>query len=94
MCSGDADAVSVGVTTTPEDDRLTARPVDDAGMEMLEPMRPHRHRVVLFRSKPAAWRVSRAAGPAAGTKSSGAVGSLTGARSVRRPTSPDGFRRR
>ncbi len=46
---GDADAVSVGDYHIPKmiGWTLVGRPVDDAGMlELLEPMRPHRHRVV------------------------------------------------
>ncbi|OBI93653.1 3-methyladenine DNA glycosylase [Mycobacterium alsense] len=46
---GDADAVSVGDYHIPKmiGWTLLGRPVDDAGMlELLEPMRPHRHRVV------------------------------------------------
>jgi 3-methyladenine DNA glycosylase/8-oxoguanine DNA glycosylase len=46
---GDADAVSVGDYHVPKmvGWTLLGRPVDDAGMlELLEPMRPHRHRVV------------------------------------------------
>ncbi|OBI88367.1 DNA-3-methyladenine glycosylase family protein [Mycobacterium asiaticum] len=46
---GDADAVSVGDYHVPKmiGWTLIGRPVDDAGMlELLEPMRPHRHRVV------------------------------------------------
>ncbi|UXA07383.1 DNA-3-methyladenine glycosylase 2 family protein [Mycobacterium sp. SMC-2] len=46
---GDADALSVGDYHVPKmiGWTLTGRPVDDAGMvELLEPMRPHRHRVV------------------------------------------------
>lgn len=46
---GDADAVSVGDYHVPKmiGWTLVGRPVDDAGMlELLEPMRPHRHRVV------------------------------------------------
>ncbi|HSS24202.1 MAG TPA: DNA-3-methyladenine glycosylase 2 family protein [Mycobacterium sp.] len=46
---GDADAVSVGDYHIPKMVGWTLRghPVDDAGMlELLEPMRPHRHRVV------------------------------------------------
>lgn len=46
---GDADAVSVGDYHVPKmiGWTLLGRPVDDAAMlELLEPMRPHRHRVV------------------------------------------------
>ncbi len=46
---GDADALSVGDYHVPKmiGWTLIGRPVDDAGMlELLEPMRPHRHRVV------------------------------------------------
>ena len=46
---GDADALSVGDYHVPKmiGWTLLGRPVDDAGMlELLEPMRPHRHRVV------------------------------------------------
>ncbi|OJZ70296.1 3-methyladenine DNA glycosylase [Mycobacterium paraffinicum] len=46
---GDADAVSVGDYHIPKmiGWTLIGHPVDDAGMlELLEPMRPHRHRVV------------------------------------------------
>ena len=46
---GDADAVSVGDYHIPKmiGWTLLGHPVDDAGMlEVLEPMRPHRHRVV------------------------------------------------
>jgi 3-methyladenine DNA glycosylase/8-oxoguanine DNA glycosylase len=46
---GDADAVSVGDYHIPKmvGWTLLGHPVDDAGMlELLEPMRPHRHRVV------------------------------------------------
>ncbi|ETW21606.1 DNA-3-methyladenine glycosylase family protein [Mycobacterium gastri] len=46
---GDPDAVSVGDYHIPKmiGWTLLGRPVDDAGMlELLEPMRPHRHRVV------------------------------------------------
>lgn len=46
---GDADALSVGDYHIPKmiGWTLVGRPVDDAGMvELLEPMRPHRHRVV------------------------------------------------
>lgn len=46
---GDADAVSVGDYHVPKmiGWTLLGRPVDDEGMlELLEPMRPHRHRVV------------------------------------------------
>lgn len=46
---GDADALSVGDYHVPKmiGWTLVGRPVDDAGMlELLEPMRPHRHRVV------------------------------------------------
>ena len=46
---GDADAVSVGDYHIPKmiGWTLLGRPVDDAGMlDLLEPMRPHRHRVV------------------------------------------------
>jgi 3-methyladenine DNA glycosylase/8-oxoguanine DNA glycosylase len=46
---GDADALSVGDYHIPKmiGWTLLGRPVDDAGMvELLEPMRPHRHRVV------------------------------------------------
>ncbi|CAM4260824.1 3-methyladenine DNA glycosylase/8-oxoguanine DNA glycosylase [Mycobacterium basiliense] len=46
---GDADAISVGDYHIPKmiGWTLLGRPVDDAGMlELLEPMRPHRHRVV------------------------------------------------
>jgi 3-methyladenine DNA glycosylase/8-oxoguanine DNA glycosylase len=46
---GDADAVSVGDYHVPKmiGWTLAGSPVDDAGMlELLEPMRPHRHRVV------------------------------------------------
>jgi 3-methyladenine DNA glycosylase/8-oxoguanine DNA glycosylase len=46
---GDADAVSVGDYHIPKmvGWTLLGRPVDDAGMlELLEPMRPHRHRAV------------------------------------------------
>ncbi|WP_197498984.1 MULTISPECIES: DNA-3-methyladenine glycosylase [unclassified Mycobacterium] len=46
---GDADALSVGDYHIPKmiGWTLIGRPVDDAGMvELLEPMRPHRHRVV------------------------------------------------
>lgn len=46
---GDADAVSVGDYHVPKmiGWTLLGRPVDDVGMlELLEPMRPHRHRVV------------------------------------------------
>jgi len=46
---GDADAVSVGDYHIPKmiGRTLLGHPVDDAGMlEVLEPMRPHRHRVV------------------------------------------------
>jgi 3-methyladenine DNA glycosylase/8-oxoguanine DNA glycosylase len=46
---GDADAVSVGDYHIPKmiGWTLLGRPVDDTGMlELLEPMRPHRHRVV------------------------------------------------
>ena len=46
---GDADAVSVGDYHIPKmiGWTLLGRPVDDAVMlELLEPMRPHRHRVV------------------------------------------------
>jgi len=46
---GDADAVSVGDYHVPKmiGWTLVGRPVDDTGMlELLEPMRPHRHRVV------------------------------------------------
>ncbi|OBG96385.1 3-methyladenine DNA glycosylase [Mycobacterium sp. E3251] len=46
---GDADALSVGDYHIPKmiGWTLAGRPVDDAGMlELLEPMRPHRHRVV------------------------------------------------
>jgi 3-methyladenine DNA glycosylase/8-oxoguanine DNA glycosylase len=46
---GDADAVSVGDYHVPKmiGWTLVGRPVDDAAMlELLEPMRPHRHRVV------------------------------------------------
>lgn len=46
---GDADAVSVGDYHIPQmiGWTLLGRPVDDDGMlELLEPMRPHRHRVV------------------------------------------------
>ncbi len=46
---GDADAVSVGDYHVPKmiGWTLAGHPVDDAGMlELLEPMRPHRHRVV------------------------------------------------
>ncbi|EUA36891.1 hypothetical protein I549_0817 [Mycobacterium avium subsp. avium 2285 (R)] len=46
---GDADAVSVGDYHIPKmvGWTLLGRPVDDAGMlELLEPMRPHRQRVV------------------------------------------------
>lgn len=46
---GDADAVSVGDYHVPKmiGWTLLGRPVDDEGMlEILEPMRPHRHRVV------------------------------------------------
>jgi 3-methyladenine DNA glycosylase/8-oxoguanine DNA glycosylase len=46
---GDADAVSVGDYHIPKmiGWTLLGRPVDDAAMlELLEPMRPHRHRVV------------------------------------------------
>ncbi|OBI17242.1 DNA-3-methyladenine glycosylase [Mycobacterium sp. E2497] len=46
---GDADALSVGDYHVPKmiGSTLLGRPVDDAGMlELLEPMRPHRHRVV------------------------------------------------
>lgn len=46
---GDADALSVGDYHIPKviGWTLVGRPLDDAGMlELLEPMRPHRHRVV------------------------------------------------
>ena len=46
---GDADALSVGDYHIPKmiGWTLIGRAVDDAGMlELLEPMRPHRHRVV------------------------------------------------
>ncbi|EUA14576.1 putative endonuclease [Mycobacterium kansasii 732] len=46
---GDPDAVSVGDYHIPKmiGWTLLGHPVDDAGMlELLEPMRPHRHRVV------------------------------------------------
>lgn len=70
---GDADAVSVGDYHIPKmiGWTLVGRPVDDAGMlELLEPMRPHRHRSgPLARSQRR--RVSRAAGPGCRYRTSG-----------------------
>ena len=46
---GDADALSIGDYHVPKmvGWTLVGRPLDDAGMlDLLEPMRPHRHRVV------------------------------------------------